>query len=232
MRLPLGTVVLLVAALLVYFGVAQRLLDRMRLSDRATLLFIGAMLLGTYLPALPLGNRLAINIGGGLVPIGFALYLWFAADESSERWRALWATLIATVLVYAASIYLPAEPHSFIIDPVYAFAIIAGLTAYLLGRSRRASFVAAILAIALNDIIYAFQVSYYRQAGATTIGGAGIFDTIVFSALLAVGLAELVGETREKMAGGHAKEGGARRLHLVEAEAEGKQRSPKEGEDR
>ena len=232
MRLPLGTVILLVAAVLVYFGVAQRLLDRMRLSDRAALLFIGAMLIGTYLPALPLGKRLAINIGGGLVPIGFALYLWFTADESSERWRTLWATLIATALVYAASVYLPAEPHSIIIDPVYAFAIIAGLTAYLLGRSRRASFIAAILAIALNDIIYAFQVSYYRQAGTTIIGGAGIFDTIVISALLAVGLAEVIGETREKMAGGHPKASGPRRLPLVETKAEGEQPSPEEGEDR
>lgn len=216
MRLPLGTIVLIVAAILVYFGVAQRLLDRMRLTDRAALLFIGAMLLGSYLPDIPLGNRLAINVGGGLVPIGFALYLWFSADESSERWRALWATLIATALVYAATIYLPAEPHSIIIDPIYAFAIIAGLTAYLLGRSRRASFIAGILSIALNDLIYAFQVSYHRQAGATTIGGAGIFDTLVFSALLAVGLAELIGETRERISGGPAPETTRRRLRLVE----------------
>ncbi len=227
MRLPMGSIVLLVAAVLVYFGVAQRLLDRMRLNDRAALLFIGAMLLGTYLPDIPLGNRLAINLGGGLVPIGFALYLWFTADESIERWRALWATLIATALVYAATIYLPAEPHSFIIDPIYAFAIIAGLTAYLLGRSRRASFIAGILAITLNDIIYAFQVSYYRQEGTTTIGGAGIFDTIVFSALLAVGLAELIGETREKMAGGHQGEGKSR-LRLLKMENDDDQTAPEE----
>ncbi len=216
MRLPLGSIVLIVATILVYFGVAQRLLDRMRLNDRAALLFLGAMFLGSYLPNIPLGNRLAINVGGGLVPIGFAFYLWFTADESSERWRALWATLISTALVYAATVYLPAEPHEIIIDPTYAFAIIAGLTAYLLGRSRRASFIAGILSIALNDLIYAFQVSYHRQAGTTTIGGAGIFDTIVFSALIAVGLAELIGEAREKMSGGHASEPTTRRLRLVE----------------
>ena len=81
---------------------------------------------------------------------------------------------------------------------IYAFALIAGLTAYLFGRSRRAAFIAGILAITLNDVFYALQVSYHRQAGYTVIGGAGIFDTIVFSSLLAVALAELVGETREK----------------------------------
>lgn len=216
MRLPLGTIILIVAAILVYFGVAQRLLDRMRLTDRAALLFIGDMLLGSYIPNIPLGNRLALNVGGGLVPIGFALYLWLTADESSERWRALWATLIASILVYAATIYMPSEPDSILIDPTYAFAIIAGLTAYLLGRSRRASFIAGILSIALNDLIYAFQVSYHQQAGSTTIGGAGIFDTLVLSGLLAVGLSEIIGETRERMAGGHAKQSSARRLRLVE----------------
>lgn len=234
MRLPLGTIVLSVAAVLVYFGVAQRLLDRMRLNDRAALLFIGAMLIGTYLPDIPLGTRLAINVGGGLIPIGFALYLWFSADESSERWRALWATLITTAIIYAVTAYLPVDPSSIIIEPIYLFAIVAGLTAYLLGRSRRASFIAAILAIALNDVIYAFQVSFRGQAGATSIGGAGIFDTIVFSALIAVGLAEVIGETREKMAGGHPH-GSApepKRLRLVETDVRDRQAPPEEGEER
>lgn len=234
MRLPLGTIVLLVAAVLVYFGVAQRLLDRMRLNDRAALLFIGAMLIGTYLPDIPLGNRLSINVGGGLIPIGFALYLWFSADASSERWRALWATLLTTGIIYAVTAYLPVDPNSIIIEPIYLFAIVAGLTAYLLGRSRRASFIAAILAIALNDVIYAFQVSLRGQAGATSIGGAGIFDTIVFSALIAVGLAEVIGETREKIAGGHPHDSGPgpRRLRLVETGARDRQTAPEEGEER
>ena len=47
--LPVGTIALLVVTVLVYFGLAQRLLDRMRLNDRTTLLIIGAMV-RTYLP--------------------------------------------------------------------------------------------------------------------------------------------------------------------------------------
>ncbi|NLY53659.1 MAG: DUF1614 domain-containing protein [Firmicutes bacterium] len=232
MRLPVGTITLLIVAVLVYFGVAQRLLDRMRLNDRTAILFIGAMLIGAYLPDIPLGNRLTINIGGGLIPIAFALYLWFTADTSRERWRAFWATLVSTALVYAATIFLPEEPQTIIIDPIYAFAIIAGLTAYLFGRSRRASLIAGILSIALNDIIYAIQVVYHGQAGSTSIGGAGIFDTMIVSALLAAALAEIIGETREKMAGGHQEPAGEpRRLRLVEQRSQ-PESSPKEGEDR
>ena len=67
MNLPVGTITLLIIAVLVYFGVAQRLLDRMRLTDRTALLFIGGMLVGTFIPDIPLGSRLAINVGGGLI---------------------------------------------------------------------------------------------------------------------------------------------------------------------
>jgi len=34
------------------------------------------------------------------------------------------------------------------------------------------------------------------------VGGAGVFDQVVIAGVLAVGLAEIVGETRERLGGG------------------------------
>lgn len=206
MRLPIGTITLLVVTVLIYFGVAQRLLDRMRLNDKTALLFLGAMLVGTYIPDIPITAQLAVNIGGGLVPVALALWLWFSADEPAEKWRAFWATLGASVLVYLASVYLPTNHDGGIeslIDPLYAYAAVSGLAAYLLGRSRRASFIAGVLGIAINDIIYAVQISLRGISTQTVIGGAGVFDAVLISGLLAVLLAEVVGETRERLGGGH-----------------------------
>ena len=42
-----GMLVLTVVAVLVFFGVAQRVLDRMRLTDRQALLLVAAMFVGT-----------------------------------------------------------------------------------------------------------------------------------------------------------------------------------------
>lgn len=206
MRLPVGAITLLIASVLVYFGVAQRLLDRMRLTDRAALLFLGAMLVGSYIPNIPITAHLGINVGGGLVPLALALWLWFTADEAKEKWRAFWATLIGSVVVYAATAYLPGDPQTMVIDPMYMYALLAGLTAYIIGRSRRASFIAGVLSVVVNDIVYAVQLALRGYPGNTVVGGAGVFDTVVIAGLLAVLLSELIGETRERLAGGHKAE--------------------------
>lgn len=206
--MPIGMITLVVVAVLVYFGVAQRVLDRMGLTDRVALLFIAAMFFGSYLPDIPLTETLAINVGGGLVPIALSLYLLFRADTARERSRAIIATIIAAAAIYGAMKILPTEPtFSLFLDPMYIFALLAGLIAYLAGRSRRSAFIAGTMGIVLTDIIARLEVALTGGRTTTVIGGAGIFDTVVLSGIIAVGLAEIIGEGREFLQGGSVKEG-------------------------
>ncbi|MBT9176191.1 MAG: hypothetical protein DDT20_00504 [Firmicutes bacterium] len=55
-----------------------------------------------------------------------------------------------------------------LLDPIYMFALIAGITAYLLGRSRRGSFIAGVLGVVLNDLIYGVQLYMGPFEGTTT----------------------------------------------------------------
>jgi len=58
------------------------------------------------------------------------------------------ATLItAAVVFFLGSIIMQGDPSDrfTMIDPLYIYPIVGGLTAYLLGRSRRAAFIAATL---------------------------------------------------------------------------------------
>ena len=66
--MPLGLTLLVVATILVLFGVGQRMLDRMRLSDKTAVLFMVAIFIGSLIPDIPLGRDLFINIGGAVVP--------------------------------------------------------------------------------------------------------------------------------------------------------------------
>ncbi|MFS8572850.1 MAG: hypothetical protein LOD85_07475, partial [Clostridia bacterium] len=68
--MPTGLVILFAAALLVYFGAAHRVLDRMRLTDGQALLFLGLMVAGSFLDLPLVGGRssLSVNVGGALVP--------------------------------------------------------------------------------------------------------------------------------------------------------------------
>ena len=215
--LPVGLMALVIVTILILSGVAQRVLDRMKMSDRTALILVLAMLIGGFLPDLPLAPTLSINIGGGLIPIGISMYLFVTAGTSKERWRTVLATIATTTAIYLVSAYLPTEKHM-LLDPIYMFALIGGITAYLFGRSRRGSFIAGVMGVVLNDLIYGVQLYLDQFEGATTIGGTGIFDTVVLAGLFAVLLSELVGETREKLQGGPAKITAERPQELVRPE--------------
>ena len=76
-RFPLGVLVLLVLMIVVYLGLAHRLLDRLRLTDKGALLVLGALLIGSFVD-IPISKgliKITLNIGGALVPIALAIYL-------------------------------------------------------------------------------------------------------------------------------------------------------------
>lgn len=195
----IGMLLLLAVAIVIYFGFAQRALDRLRLSDRAALLFLIAMIVGGFLPDIPLLGGVSINLGGGIVPIVLVAYLWSKA-EKVEISRSVTALLITAVIVYFAAKIIPVEPtYNLFMDPLYLMAIIAGLVAYITGRSRRGSFIAGTMAIIANDIVAQIENTLLGARSSITIGGAGVFDAVVIAGLIALGLAELVGETAEKI---------------------------------
>lgn len=201
--MPFGVIALLAVAVLVYFGVLQRVLDRMRLDDRTALLIVFLMIVGSFFNLTILRQPpLILNIGGALIPIGVAVYLIATADTRREQVRGTAAALAAGAAIYLSIKFLNPEEQTMIIDPAYFFAIVAGVIGYLAGRSRRAAFVAGTMGVVLADIAHYVEISVRNVPAQTWIGGAGAFDAVVIAGLLAVALAEIVGETREFMARG------------------------------
>ncbi|NPV71361.1 MAG: DUF1614 domain-containing protein [Firmicutes bacterium] len=207
MRVPVGMILLLAAAILVYFGLAQRVLDRMRLNDRTALGFIVALIVGGFLNITLVRTpaELMLNIGGGLVPLALAIYLLSTADERTERVRGTIAAVVTGAAIYGAGKLLPAEPPAMMIDTLYVSGIVGGVIGYLAGRSRRAAFVAGTVGVILADIAQYIELLTRRIPGRTWIGGAGAFDAVIIAGIIAVLLAELVGESRERLQGGTAK---------------------------
>lgn len=212
--MSIGMVLLMIAAILVFFGVAQRVLDRMYLSDRAALLLIALMFLGTLIPNLQFGG-VQINIGGALIPAGICIYLLIRAGTNRERLRALAGAALTGALVFFLSAYiLPDEPEQLPFDPMYLNGVIAGLLAYALGRSRRGAFICGVLGVMLADIATAVINRINGIEQILYLGGAGVFDAMMIAGLLAVFLAELVGETLERIARGKAEPAQASPIHI------------------
>jgi uncharacterized membrane protein len=200
--MPVGTITLAVIAVLIYFGVVQRVLDRLGLTDRAALLWIAAIVVGSYIDVPLVGgrNRLVLNIGGGLVPLALVTFIIYRADEQVERVRAATAILLTTGIMYGLGRIMPDEPTEMVfMDPLYIFALVGGMVAYLLGRSRRAAFAAGTLGIILVDLVHYFVGLSQGIRGTAWIGGAGAFDASIVAGVGALLVAELVGESREHL---------------------------------
>jgi len=201
--MSVGMILLTVTAILVFFGVAQRVLDKLHLTDRAALVLIALMFFGTLLPSITIG-RVSFSIGGAVIPVGICIYLLIRADTARERIRALLGSLITAGIIYAISHFMPGEPEAIVVDPLYLNGLVGGIVAYVLGRSRRGAFVCGVLGVLWADI--AVSVLNWRRGipQPLVLGGAGVFDAIVISGLTGVVLAELVGEVFERVVRGSA----------------------------
>ena len=201
-----GLILLAVAGILILFGAAQRVLDRLRLTDRQALVFTAAMFVGGLIPDVRIAQAFSFNIGGALIPLILCVYLLSRAGSGWEVARTLIAAALTGAAIYYMGRLLPSEPEEMPLDFNYLYGLAGGALAYLFGRSRRGAFVAGVLGAMIADVWSAIDVWMSGVNQPLVLGGAGAADVIVISGLTAVLLAELVGEIIERMARGRQKD--------------------------
>ena len=203
--MSIGLILLAIVSVLVLFGVAQRVLDKMQLSDRAALIIAAAIFFGGLVPDIRIG-RVAVNLGGAVVPLGVCVYLLIKTDTAKEFWRAVIGSVLTGAIVFFLGRVMPNEPEQIVLDPNSVYGLAGGAVAYLLGRSRRAAFICGVLGVVLADVAVAVVNWSQGLSQTLVLGGAGMMDAVVISGLLAVLLAELVGELIERAVRPHRRE--------------------------
>ena len=204
--MSIGMILLVVIALLILFGVLQRVLDRMALTDRQALLIVAAIFVGGWLPDLNFGN-VTLNIGGALIPLIVCVYLFFHAGTAKEKARCVAASVITAIAVYAIGLLFPSDPTAMPFDPMLLYGLAGGAIAWLLGRSRRGAFIAGVLGIILSDVFVGLMNWANGVDQAIRLGSAGAVDAVVISGVVAVMLCELLGEIIERITTGKVHEG-------------------------
>ncbi|HHX77481.1 MAG TPA: hypothetical protein GX697_03940, partial [Firmicutes bacterium] len=87
-------IALTAVAILIFAGLLERVLERMRLSRSEAFAILFAILAGSFLPDIPLHRGLSINIGGALIPLGIIIYLLWTADTPEEKSRGILTMLL------------------------------------------------------------------------------------------------------------------------------------------
>lgn len=175
------------------------------MNDRTALAVIAAIIIGSFIDV-PLGTRVTINLGGTIAVI-LAIYVWVGAGTAWEKTRSLLAAIVTGLALYLAARYLGAAPEEIFIDAIYIYPLIAGIVGYLAGRSRRGAFFAAVMGVLSLDITQFIYLMRTGLPGTVHVGGAGAFDSLILAGILAVLLAELIGESLERIQGGPKTEG-------------------------
>lgn len=203
--MTIGMIILIVISILILLGAGQRVLDRMRLSDRAALLFIALIIGLGFVPDIRVTQNFSFNLGGAVIPLILCVYLLVKAGSWKERIRSIIAAIVTGGAIFAIARFSPDEPEAIIIDPILLYGLAAGLIAYLFGRSRRCAFIAGVIGMMLANTANAVYVWSKGINQAFVLGGAGAFDGIVIAGITGVLLAELIGEIIERMVRGNKR---------------------------
>ena len=90
-RLPVGMIILIAVSALIFFGLAQRALDRMKLSDKGALAVIAALIIGSFIdiPVRGGANPITLNLGGHWFPWCWP-FTWWPRPEPRLRSSGPW----------------------------------------------------------------------------------------------------------------------------------------------
>ncbi|HTW64875.1 MAG TPA: DUF1614 domain-containing protein [Bryobacteraceae bacterium] len=138
------------------------------------------------------GTVIAVNVGGALIPVILSLYLLF---KNRFFLRALIAVIIVAFVVHAAASPVRGVGISV---PIFIPPIVAALAAMLLAWRRAAPL--AYVAGSMGTLIGADLLNLNKIQGLgapiASIGGAGTFDGVFLTGIIAVLLSPVSGRPR------------------------------------
>ena len=220
--MSVSLVIISVIILLIMFGAGQRILDGLRLSDKEALLILVLICVGLMIPPIWIGRYFCFSIGGFLIPLGLSIYLLISCGWSRDLVRTVVGTILVGGIIYLLEWLLPADPEEVLIDNMYLYGIVAGVIAYVLGRSRRNAFVSCLFGITLAELV---QWLINLSTGTPSILGLGVggaFSTYVVAIVIAVAVSEFAGRCFECVKNGEEKKDYNFETHTYDSEKNGK----------
>ena len=202
MRLGVGpgaAMLLLVGSLIgSYFNIPVTVLPGRTVMSGQIVDFYGMRYVVPYVTSWP-GTVLAVNVGGAVIPTVMSAYLVIRYN----LWlKAAIATAVVAAIIHAMATPVPGVG---IAVPVFAPVVITAIIALILSREHAAPL--AYIAGSMGTLIGADLLNLDKISGlgapVASIGGAGTFDGIFLTGILAVLLAGIASPSRPRPASFH-----------------------------
>ena len=199
MRLGVGpgaAMLLLVGSLIgSYFNIPVTVLPGRTVMSGQIVDFYGMRYVVPYVTSWP-GTVLAVNIGGAVIPTVMSAYLVIRYN----LWlKAAIATAVVAAIIHAMATPVPGVG---IAVPVFAPVVVTAIIALILSREHAAPL--AYIAGSMGTLIGADLLNLDKISGlgapVASIGGAGTFDGIFLTGILAVLLAGIASPSRPRPA--------------------------------
>ena len=135
-------------------------------------------------------TTIAVNLGGALIPVAVSIYL-LATHPGSLLLYALAATLVTSVLIHLVARRVPGVG---IVTPALLPPLFAATASYILAPSSPAivAYVSGTLGTLIGADLTNLRDADHSAATMESIGGAGTFDGVFLTGIVAVILAALI----------------------------------------
>lgn len=149
--MSIGLNLLIAIAILVAFGVPEKMLSRMNIRPWAAQVAIFAAIAGSIIPEFEVMNNIYISLGGALVPLTCAMILLGMNRSIKER---LWG--VGAALIAAACSYLLGQTlifHVGIFSTAHLQGLLVALIAVGLCKTYKSTLFASLIGVLLGNLI-------------------------------------------------------------------------------
>ncbi len=191
----IGLVLLGSVAVLLLFGVAERVFKSFGVAYWLALVIIGVLIGCAFIPTFTAGN-VTFNVAGFFAPLLFAGVLYALAIKTREGRRALVATSVT--MASCIAIWLLIAPVTYTTVTVIVMGFLCGAVCYLVGKTKIAALCGIFTGLPIGEVI-ASSVNMYVYGTPIKFGSAATFDAIILAAVTAVVIFESIAAIKRTM---------------------------------
>lgn len=191
----IGLVLLSLVAVLLFFGVAERVFKSFGVAYWLAFIMVGVLIGSAFIPSFTIG-AVEFNVSGFIAPLVFAAVFFGLAARTHEAMRAVVTTSVVAALFI--SVWLLIEPITNDTVTVIIIGFLCGAVAFLVAKTKLAALSAVFLGMPIGEVVSS-AVNLYAHKTAMRFGTPATFDAIILAAVFSVALFEAIAAIKRTM---------------------------------